>query len=169
MDRSLTFQYYREGVLHIDIDDVRPYLGQESNSINGYDVVGRFNSVTGAVENLELFTFTEWILRDGYIDIYLTPYPDALEWDNQGPDDRRLTLRYHRTTDTLSVEIDGARPHSAQNRRIGADDVLVRFNPTSGKVESFDIPSFYERMASQEPLKVDLTPEAEIVAAHSVR
>ena len=170
MDSSLTLLYYREDVLHIDIDGVWPYAGQESSFLNGDEVVARFNPDTGAVENLELYVFTAWILKEGYIDMYLTPYPDGAEWDKWSPDDRRLTLRYDRATDTLSVEINGARPYAAQTcRRVGDDDVTVRFNPTTGKAECFDIPSFYKRMESQEPLRVDLTPDAEIAAAHAVR
>lgn len=170
MDKSLIFQYYREGVLHIRIDDVLPYLGQESNHLNGEEIVARFNPLTGAVENLELFVFTEWILKEGYIDMYLTPYYGALEWGDWSPDDGRITLRYDKATDTLSVEIDGVRPHPAQKcRRVGDDCVLIRFNPTTGKVENFDIPFFYERMKSQESLRVDLTPDAEIASAHAVR
>lgn len=61
MDGSLIFQYYREGVLHIRIDDVYPYLGQESNFLNDQEIVARFNPDTGAVENLELYVFTAWI------------------------------------------------------------------------------------------------------------
>ena len=169
MDSSLIFQYYREGVLHIRIDDVYPYLGQESNFLNDQEIVARFNPDTGAVENLELYVFTAWILKEGYIDMYLTPFPEAMEADNWSEDDRRLTLRYDKPTDTLSVEIDGARPYAGQTcRRVGDDDVSVRFNPDTGKAESFDIPFFYKRMESQEPLKVDLTPDAEIAAAQAV-
>ena len=170
MDSSLIFQYYREGVLHIRIDDVFPYLGQESNILNGDDIVARFNPDTGAVENLELYVFTDWILKEGYIDMHLTPYYGSLEWGKWSPEDGRLTLRYDKPTDTLTVEIDGARPYSAQKRRcVGDDDVSVRYNPTTGKAESFDIPFFYKRMWSQEPLRVDLTPDSEIAAAHAVR
>ena len=169
MDRTLTLLYYREGVLHIDIDDVWPYAGQESNHLNGDDIVARFNPDTGAVENLELFIFTDWILGEGYIDMYLTPYYGNLKWGEWSPEDGRLTLRYDKPTDTLSVEIDGARPYAAQTcRRVEDDDVLVRFNPDTGKAESFDIPFFYKRMESQEPLRVDLTPDAETATAQAV-
>ena len=88
MDDSLTLLYYREGVLHIDINDVRPYVGQESNFLNGQEVVGRFNPDTGAVENLELYVFTDWILKEGYIDMYLTPFPEAMGVGNWSEDDR---------------------------------------------------------------------------------
>ena len=166
MVNILTLLYYREGVLHIDIDDIWPYTGQESTFLNGDEIVARCNPDTGAVENLELYVFTEWILKEGYIEMYLTPYPDCSEWDKWSPNDRRLTLRYDKPTDTLSVEIDGARPYAGQTcRRVGDDDVSVRFNPDTGKAESFDIPFFYKRMESQEPLRVDLTPAAEIAAA----
>ena len=173
MDKGLIFQYYREDVLHIRIDDVFPYLGQESTHLNGEEIVGRFNPDTGAVENLEIILFMEWILKEGYIDMYLTPYPDGSEWDMWSEDDRRLTLRYDKPTDTLSVEIDGARPYSSQKcGRVGEDDVSVRYNPNTGKAESFDIPFFYKRMWSQEPLRVDLTPNAlsdgASAAAHAV-
>ena len=166
---SLIFQYYREGVLHIRIDDMYPYLGQESNFLNDQEIVARFNPDTGAVENLELYVFTAWILKEGCIDMYLTPYYGNLKWGEWTPDDRRLTLRYDKPSDTLSVEIDGARPYAEQTcRRVEGDDVLVRFNPDTGKAESFDIPYFYKRMESQEPLRVDLTPDAEIAAAQAV-
>ena len=82
----------------------------------------------------------------------------------------RLTLRYDKPSDTLSVELDGARPYPAQKcRTVEGDDVSVRCNPTTGKVESFDIPFFYKRMWSQEPLRVDLTPDTESAATRAVR
>ena len=170
MDTSLTLLYYREDVLHVDIDDVDNYLGQESNHLNGSEVVARFNPDTGAVENLEIILFMEWIKKERYIDMYLTPYYGSLEWGEWSPEDGRLTLRYDKPADMLSVELDGARPYPAQKRRrVGDDDVSVRYNPTTGKAESFDIPFFYKRMWSQEPLRVDLTPDSEIAAAHAVR
>ena len=170
MDFCLTFLYYREDVMHVDIDDVDNYLGQESNHLKGDEVVARFNPDTGAVENLEIVFFMERILKEGCIDMYLTPYYGALRWGEWSPSDGRITLRYDKPTDTLTVEIDGARPYSAQKRRcVGDDDVSVRYNPTTGKAESFDIPFFYKRMWSQETLRVDLTPDSEIAAAHAVR
>ena len=169
MDTSLTLLYYREDVLHVDINDIWPYAGQESNHLNGSEVVARFNPDTGAVENLEIILFMEWIKKERYIDMYLTPYYGSLEWGKWSPEDGRLTLRYDKPTDTLSVELDGARSYSAQKRRrVGDDDVSVRYNPTTGKAESFEIPFFYKRMWSQEPLRVDLTPDAEIAAAQAV-
>ena len=74
MGIGLTFPYYREDVMHVDIDDVGNYLGQESNHLNGDGIVGRFNLDAGAVENLELILFMERALKEGYIDMYLTPY-----------------------------------------------------------------------------------------------
>ena len=169
MDFCLTLLYFREDILHVDINVGGTYLGQESNHLKGDDIVARFNPDTGAVENLEIIFFMERILTEGYIDMYLTPYYGNLKWGEWSPSDRRLTLRYDKVTDTLSVEIDGARPYAGQTcRRVGDDDVSVRFNPDTGKAESFDIPFFYKRMESQEPLRVDLTPDAEIAAAQVV-
>ena len=80
-------------------------------------MVARFNPDTGAVENLEIILFMEWIKKERYIDMYLTPYYGSLEWGEWSPEDGRLTLRYDKPADTLSVELDGARPYPAQKRR----------------------------------------------------
>ena len=76
--------------------------------------------------------------------MYLTPYCGTLRWGEWRPSDGRLTLRYAKVTDTLSVEIDGARTYAAQKRqRVGDDNVSLRVNHMTGNAH--DGVGFHDR------------------------
>ncbi len=169
MEKSLTFLYHKEGVLHVDINGARPYLGQESNHLNGDEIVARSNPTTGEVENLEIIFFKERIHKEGYIDMFLTPYPRSMEWGDEHPDDKRLTFRYDRMGDIFRVDIDSAQPHPGQQSDEIGDGVIARFNPITGDVENFEISFFNERIRKEGTLKIDLTPDAEIIAANKAQ
>lgn len=74
MAKSLTFAYDRIGdILSIDFNGVRPYAEQESDHLNGDEVVARFNPVTGEVENLEILFFNARMRKEGRLTLDLTP------------------------------------------------------------------------------------------------
>ena len=74
MAKSLTFAYDRIGdILSIDFDGVRPYAEQESDHLNGDEIVARFNPVTGEVENLEILFFNARMQKEGHLTLDLTP------------------------------------------------------------------------------------------------
>ena len=74
MAKSLTFAYDRIGdILSIDFNGVRPYAEQESDHLNGEEVVARFNPITGEVENLEILFFNARIQKEDRLTLDLTP------------------------------------------------------------------------------------------------
>ncbi len=74
MAKSLTFAYDRIGdILSIDFNGVSPYAEQESDHLNGDDIVARYNPVTGEVENLEILSFNARMQKEGHLTLDLTP------------------------------------------------------------------------------------------------
>ncbi len=80
---------------------------------------------------------------------------------------KSLTFAYDRIGDILSIDFDGVRPYAEQESdHLNGDEVVARFNPVTGEVENLDILFFNARMQKEGRLTLDLTPDAEIVAAN---
>ncbi len=67
MATKLTFKYDREAdILHID--KCPPYPEQDSEEL-GDDIIARLNPETGAVENLEVLSFSTRLLRQDLFEL----------------------------------------------------------------------------------------------------
>ena len=81
---------------------------------------------------------------------------------------KSLTFEYDRIGDTLSIDINGVRPYAEQESdHLNEDEIVARFNPVTGEVENLEILFFNARMQKGGRLSLDLTPDAEIVAANT--
>ena len=85
---------------------------------------------------------------------------------------KSLTFAYDRIGDILSIDFNGVRPYAEQESdHLNEDEIVARFNPVTGEVENLEILFFNARMQKGDRLKLDLTPDAEIVVAdksHSI-
>ena len=83
---------------------------------------------------------------------------------------KSLTFEYDKVGDILSIAIDGVCPYPEQEADyLGDDDIVVSFNPKTGVVEHLEILFFNARMQKEGRLKLDLTPDAEIIDSNNTR
>ncbi|MCB9077429.1 MAG: DUF2283 domain-containing protein [Anaerolineaceae bacterium] len=60
----------------------------------------------------------------------------------------RLTFRYDRAADILYI--DKTAPYAEQESEELADDIVARFNPTTGEIENLEVLFFSTRLLRQD-------------------
>jgi hypothetical protein len=68
MEKNLIFEYDEVGDI-LYINKVAPYAGQETDPL-AYNVMARRNPGTGAIENIEVLFFTQWLLKGGEMQVH---------------------------------------------------------------------------------------------------
>ena len=83
---------------------------------------------------------------------------------------KNLTFEYDKVGDTLSISVSGARPYAEQDSEFRLDEnSFVCFNPKTGEVEYLEILFFNARLEKRGVIEIDLTPDAEIIAANKTQ
>ena len=70
---------------------------------------------------------------------------------------QKLTLRYDREGDILYI--DKRDPYPEQESDELADEVVARFNPSTGEIENLEILFFTKRLADKEQLELPVAAE----------
>ena len=73
-----------------------------------------------------------------------------------------LRLKYDREGDILYI--DKVPPYAEQDSDEIGDNVIARFNPTSGEIENVEVLFFNERVARGEPLELPIAADLRLVS-----
>jgi hypothetical protein len=77
--------------------------------------------------------------------------------------DTALSLKYDREGDILYI--DKVAPYAEQESDEIGDNVIARFNPTSGDIENLEVLFFTERLQRGEPLELPIAADLRLVAS----
>ena len=74
----------------------------------------------------------------------------------------KLTFKYDREADIMYI--DKVPPYAAQESEEIGDDVVARLNPTTGEVESLEVPFFSTRLLRTDLLELPVSADLRLVA-----
>ena len=74
----------------------------------------------------------------------------------------RLTFRYDRTADILYI--DKVAPYPEQETEELGDDVIARFNPTTGGIENLEVLFFSTRLLREDLFELPVTVDLRVAA-----
>ena len=74
----------------------------------------------------------------------------------------RLTFKYDRAADILYI--DKALPYPEQETEELGDDVIARFNPTTGEIENLEVFFFSTRLLREDLFELPLAADLRVAA-----
>jgi hypothetical protein len=77
--------------------------------------------------------------------------------------DAALTLKYDREGDILYI--DKVAPYADQESDEIGDNIVARFNPTSGEIENLEVLFFTQRLLQGQPLELPVAADLRLAEA----
>jgi len=74
----------------------------------------------------------------------------------------RLTFKYDRAADILYI--DKVSPYPEQETEELGDDVIARFNPTTGEIENLEVLFFSTRLLREDLFELPVTVDLRVAA-----
>ena len=171
MGAGLTIEYQEHADILL-IAKCPSYIGQNEDEIDDL-VCARTNVDTGEIEYIEIVFFESRIKAADKvvlpIDATLKTANPEVQTESAQPHsgDKRLTIRYDRGGDALTLE--QCPPHPGQYSREICEDVTARLNAGTGEIESLEIRCFKARTENDGeiilPVNATLRPAKHTVAA----
>jgi uncharacterized protein YuzE len=73
-------------------------------------------------------------------------------------------LKFHYDRDGDILYIDKVTPYAEQDSDEIGDNVIARFNPTSGEIENLEVLFFNQRVSRGEPLELPIAADLRLAA-----